>query len=185
MAYDLILKLITLSLLKKASVFLIARTYGFPRLYRRIMQMNRYLFQKDPERRKSIADITKKTFRFPNTVLNKWKSLKSKTNTIQKRQFHTHSQFTLHQKTLHQSSASVQKYTKSVKSHSTSLFSKFGNQKKQFNDSSCSASQFMNQVHSIKDSRNRSDWLSNKYRSLSISISSSFSKKCGLLDALK
>lgn len=43
-------KIVMLSLAKKASVLLIAKLYGFPRLYRRMMEMNRRLIKNEATR---------------------------------------------------------------------------------------------------------------------------------------
>ncbi|GJD08290.1 hypothetical protein Gasu2_26000 [Galdieria sulphuraria] len=57
-------KLILLSLLKKVSIFVVAKTYGFPRLYRRLMECNRRLIKNEPTR-KRVRDQVQYLFRLP------------------------------------------------------------------------------------------------------------------------
>eukprot|EP00871_Galdieria_phlegrea_P005137 jgi/Galph1/5624/GphlegSOOS_G4300.1 len=61
-------KLILLSLLKKVSVFVVAKTYGFPRLYRRLMECNRK-FIKNPDTRKVVRNNVQYFFRLPRKIV--------------------------------------------------------------------------------------------------------------------
>mmetsp|Transcript_17896 Transcript_17896/g.31106 ORF Transcript_17896/g.31106 Transcript_17896/m.31106 type:complete len:235 (+) Transcript_17896:320-1024(+) len=80
MAVDLILKLVALSLAKKVSVFVIAKTYGFPRLYRKMMRVNRKVFKNDESTRRSVMEWTQYTFRLPRILMEKWKGKKTLEN---------------------------------------------------------------------------------------------------------
>jgi hypothetical protein len=55
-------------LLKKVSVLVIAKTYGFPRIYRRIMECNRR-FLKNEETRKLVRTKVQYLFRLPRKWL--------------------------------------------------------------------------------------------------------------------
>lgn len=61
--------LIALSLMKKATVYGVARYYGFPRLYRRIARLNRTM-NMSPHRAREVNNMIKNTFRFPNRFLS-------------------------------------------------------------------------------------------------------------------
>lgn len=59
--------LVALSLAKKAAVYLTARYYGFPRLYRRFLNMHKKL-DPDPIRQAAFKVTTKRVMRFPNRI---------------------------------------------------------------------------------------------------------------------
>ncbi|KAK4536356.1 hypothetical protein CDCA_CDCA08G2381 [Cyanidium caldarium] len=61
-------KLLLLSVVKKVTLFMIARTYGFPRLYRRIMEQNRRWLRGRPEARTWVRDRVQTLFRLPRTL---------------------------------------------------------------------------------------------------------------------
>jgi len=64
-----ILAVIAVSFGKKATVYAIGRTYGFPRLYRRFVEFNkRTTSNRDSLRNR--AEMLKGAFRFPNKVIN-------------------------------------------------------------------------------------------------------------------
>jgi len=63
----IVVKLLALAVAKKGAVYMIARQYGFPRLYRRILEANNKTFS-DPATRKSVRDIVKYTFRIPGHI---------------------------------------------------------------------------------------------------------------------
>ncbi|KAJ8903564.1 hypothetical protein NDN08_004668 [Rhodosorus marinus] len=60
-------KIVALSVAKKLSVLAIARLYGFPRLYRRMMEVNRRLVH-DKSSQDWVRDKTQAFFRFPRHV---------------------------------------------------------------------------------------------------------------------
>ena len=62
---------------KKVSVFLIARTYGFPKLYRKMMRLNRRIYRNRPESRKKVTEYTQLTFRWPRLLAEKWRSIRA------------------------------------------------------------------------------------------------------------
>ena len=66
-------KLIAFSLAKKVVVFTVAKTYGFPRLYRRMVEVNRKLIS-NPGRQKSIQEAMKYSFRFPKKMVDYFSS---------------------------------------------------------------------------------------------------------------
>lgn len=57
--------LVALSLLKKATVYGIARYYGFPRLYRRFLHLH-MKFDPSPAQHAGFREITKRVMRLPN-----------------------------------------------------------------------------------------------------------------------
>ncbi|EIE23204.1 hypothetical protein COCSUDRAFT_33282 [Coccomyxa subellipsoidea C-169] len=64
-------KIVALSLAKKVTVLVIAKLYGFPRLYRRSQKLVRYL-NKDSERRQWWSGYVRSTFRLPEHVVKRW-----------------------------------------------------------------------------------------------------------------
>ncbi|KAA8497609.1 hypothetical protein FVE85_5194 [Porphyridium purpureum] len=72
MAAEIILKLIALSLAKKVSVFVIARTYGFPRLYRKLMRVNRAVAGRRPNLQRRIRLWAQFMFRWPRLLHQRW-----------------------------------------------------------------------------------------------------------------
>eukprot|EP00190_Bangiopsis_sp_CCMP1999_P006252 CAMPEP_0198723558 /NCGR_PEP_ID=MMETSP1475-20131203/1074_1 /TAXON_ID= ORGANISM="Unidentified sp., Strain CCMP1999" /NCGR_SAMPLE_ID=MMETSP1475 /ASSEMBLY_ACC=CAM_ASM_001111 /LENGTH=70 /DNA_ID=CAMNT_0044484739 /DNA_START=97 /DNA_END=306 /DNA_ORIENTATION=- len=66
-AGGVIMTIVAFSVAKKVSVLLLARLYGFPRLYKRMMELNRR-FIKDGPTRQLIRDRTQATFRLPRTA---------------------------------------------------------------------------------------------------------------------
>ncbi|KAJ1913557.1 hypothetical protein H4219_005160 [Mycoemilia scoparia] len=70
MAWNVFAGLVAFSLAKKVVVYTIARTYGFPRLYRRILTVERKLIQ-NREARIKWEDRIKFGFRWPNIVMQK------------------------------------------------------------------------------------------------------------------
>lgn len=64
--------LIAFSLLKKATVYAIARYYGFPKLYRKLVRANMKLAS-SPEQAAQINAAVKTTFRWPNRLAALWR----------------------------------------------------------------------------------------------------------------
>jgi len=64
-----ILALIAVSFGKKATVYAIGRTYGFPRLYRRFIEFNKSQ-TKNKDSLRNRAEFAKAMFRFPNKIVN-------------------------------------------------------------------------------------------------------------------
>lgn len=56
---------VALSLLKKATVYGVARYYGFPRLYRKLVRFNLRL-KPDPAQHARLKETTKRVMRLPN-----------------------------------------------------------------------------------------------------------------------
>jgi hypothetical protein len=67
-----LLKLLMLSVLKKVAVFAVAKTYGFPRLYRRLMEVNRKLFRNDAVKQAWIRDRVQYAFRLPRILAQRF-----------------------------------------------------------------------------------------------------------------
>mmetsp|Transcript_4184 Transcript_4184/g.11470 ORF Transcript_4184/g.11470 Transcript_4184/m.11470 type:complete len:93 (-) Transcript_4184:254-532(-) len=80
MPADLILKLVALSVAKKVSVFLIARTYGFSRLYRRMMRANRFVFASSPTTRHKVSAAVQYSFRLPRFIAERFRSCAAPTS---------------------------------------------------------------------------------------------------------
>lgn len=59
--------LVAFSLLKKATAYGIARYYGFPRIYRKILRFNLRL-SPTPVQHNQVKEATKSLFRWPNRV---------------------------------------------------------------------------------------------------------------------
>ncbi|EPZ33727.1 Rho guanine nucleotide exchange factor scd1 and CDC24-like protein [Rozella allomycis CSF55] len=70
-------KLALIWVAKKAVVYGIARAYGFPRIYRKVLRLNRR-FIKDPETRDKIQYIAKTMILFPNIIKQKYLKLRNK-----------------------------------------------------------------------------------------------------------
>ncbi|GAQ82989.1 putative Pentatricopeptide repeat domain containing protein [Klebsormidium nitens] len=58
---------------KKATVYLAARLYGFPKIYRRLSEVNkRVLFPNDPAKQQKVSDLLQSTFRLPNKIAQQY-----------------------------------------------------------------------------------------------------------------
>ncbi|KAK4529757.1 hypothetical protein CCYA_CCYA02G0614 [Cyanidiococcus yangmingshanensis] len=66
-----IAKLLLLSVLKKAAVFAVAKTYGFPRLYRRLMELNRKIFRENRTQQVWLRARVQCLFRLPRIVVQR------------------------------------------------------------------------------------------------------------------
>eukprot|EP00794_Sanderia_malayensis_P010875 gene10877-12031_t len=64
-----ILALIAVSFGKKATVYAIGRTYGFPRLYRRFIEFNKKITS-NRDALRNRKTICKSAFRFPNRIVD-------------------------------------------------------------------------------------------------------------------
>ncbi|BDA50187.1 hypothetical protein COCOBI_15-3160 [Coccomyxa sp. Obi] len=64
-------KIVALSLAKKITVLVVAKLYGFPRLYRRSQKLVRYL-ARDPKQRHWWSGYVRNTFRLPEHVVKRW-----------------------------------------------------------------------------------------------------------------
>eukprot|EP00741_Cyanophora_paradoxa_P025543 tig00000383_g24649.t1 len=70
MGLGLLAKLVLFSITKKVVAYAIARTYGFPRIYRRIREVQKRLFSRPTEQK--LRDLTLKSFRLPKALYNKF-----------------------------------------------------------------------------------------------------------------
>lgn len=68
MVAPLILKIVAFSLAKKVVVFLVAKLYGFPRLYRRVSEFNHYINRDNPKRREKFQNRLQFLFRLPSHI---------------------------------------------------------------------------------------------------------------------
>jgi hypothetical protein len=59
---------------KKTAVYLVARLYGFPKLYRKMMRVNRLINKNNPAQYNKIRDGVQYTFRIPNFMIDYFKS---------------------------------------------------------------------------------------------------------------
>ena len=59
--------LVAFSLLKKGTAYGLARYYGFPKLYRKIIRMNRRVVD-NPAHRNQLSNSVKSVMRFPNRI---------------------------------------------------------------------------------------------------------------------
>ena len=64
--------IVAFSLLKKVTAYGLARYYGFPRIYRKIIRMNRRVGITGADERR-MNDSIKGVFRFPNKALKWWR----------------------------------------------------------------------------------------------------------------
>jgi hypothetical protein len=67
-------KLLALSASKKLMVIAIAKTYGIPRLYRKMVKTNNYLFKDYPQTKIYCKKAIDFSVRWPNIVKDKWKN---------------------------------------------------------------------------------------------------------------
>jgi hypothetical protein len=70
----ILIKLVLLSVLKKVAVFAVAKTYGFPRLYRRIMELNRKMFHGKRAQQVWFRDRVQYIFRLPRIVYQRFRN---------------------------------------------------------------------------------------------------------------
>lgn len=67
--------LVAFSLFKKVAVYGIARYYGFPRIYRKVVRLHQCLRPAEAEH-KAFREATKSIFRLPNRLANSFHALK-------------------------------------------------------------------------------------------------------------
>ncbi|GBG61547.1 hypothetical protein CBR_g22344 [Chara braunii] len=77
MAVSLVCKLILFSIAKKVTVFLVAKTYGFPRLYRRTAEVNRFVNRHNPRRRENVRSFIQGVFRLPQRACEKFSQIRA------------------------------------------------------------------------------------------------------------
>ena len=68
MVTPLFWKILAVALGKKAAVYLLGRWYGYPRVYRRLLEYSRRRSLKDRTRQRLMQNRVKSFFRLPNTV---------------------------------------------------------------------------------------------------------------------
>ncbi|XP_031557477.1 uncharacterized protein LOC116294085 [Actinia tenebrosa] len=73
-----IMAIIAISLGKKATVYAVGRYYGFPRLYRRLVEFNRRVCA-DRQVMRRRQEIVKNIFRFPNKIIALFRQKKKTT----------------------------------------------------------------------------------------------------------
>lgn len=74
----MILKIVAFSLAKKVVVYLVAKLYGFPRLYRRASEFNHYINRDNPERREKFQNRLQYLFRLPTHIyqtVQRWRGV--------------------------------------------------------------------------------------------------------------
>ncbi|KAK9903571.1 hypothetical protein WJX75_009100 [Coccomyxa subellipsoidea] len=64
-------KIVALSLAKKVTILVVAKLYGFPRLYRRSQKLVRYL-ARDSDQKQWWSGYVRNTFRLPEHVVKRW-----------------------------------------------------------------------------------------------------------------
>ncbi|GBG69642.1 hypothetical protein CBR_g4471 [Chara braunii] len=77
MPVPLVGKLILFSIAKKVTIFLVAKTYGFPRLYRRTAEVNRFINRHNPRRRENVRSFIQGVFRLPRRACEKFSQIRS------------------------------------------------------------------------------------------------------------
>ncbi|KAG0598032.1 hypothetical protein M758_12G039500 [Ceratodon purpureus] len=78
MVAPLILKVVAFSLAKKVVVFLVAKLYGFPKLYRRASEFNHYINRDNPKRREKFQNRLQFLFRLPSHIyesVQRWRGV--------------------------------------------------------------------------------------------------------------
>ena len=68
MVTPLFWKVLAVAVGKKAAVYLLGRWYGYPRVYRRLLEYTRRRAVKDRTQQRVMQNRVKAFFRFPNTV---------------------------------------------------------------------------------------------------------------------
>lgn len=78
MVAPLIVKVVAFSLAKKVIVFLVAKLYGFPRLYRRASELNHYVNRDNATRREKFQNRLHFLFRLPTHIyktVQRWRGV--------------------------------------------------------------------------------------------------------------